>query len=237
MNAINRIGHDTYSTVINVVYLGLIINALLFVSSLPIVALLVTTDPVRSWPLLAIAAPLAAPGITAAFTAFREYGNGGTTPARAFVSGWRRSWRSAMTLGAITSAVLVVLLVDVRMLAPITAGVVIVPVLGMLTAITAAIALVGFVAIAEQPKARLRDVLRATAYLCVRRWYLSIVSLMVIGAQLALFANLPAIGIGLTASPALYLAWANSRFTLRSVFETRVATAAQPVLQTRNFNR
>jgi uncharacterized membrane protein YesL len=228
-----RISHDTYSTLINVVYLGLITNALLLVSSLPVVLLLVTTDPTYSWPLLAIAAPLSAPGITGAFSAFRAYGRGETTPARAFIAGWRASWRRAMVWGALVVVVVVVLLVDVRMLASAAAGVVIVPVLGVLTVITAAIALVGLAGIAEAPKARLRDVLKATAYLSVRRWYLSVVSLLVVGTQLAVFINLPAVGIGLTAAPALYLAWANSRFTLRPVLETEDGAAHQPALQTR----
>ena len=52
-----RISHDTYATVFAVVYLGVVTNALLLVSSLPLVLLLVTTDPLTSWPLIAIAAP------------------------------------------------------------------------------------------------------------------------------------------------------------------------------------
>ena len=92
-----------------------------------------------------------------------------------------------------------------------------VPVLAVLTVMVIAVGLVSLVAISETPRAALRDVVRASVYLSVRRWYLTVVSLLVVATQVAVFANLPAIALGLTAAPALYLAWANSRYTLRPV--------------------
>lgn len=212
-----RISHETYANVFGVVYLGLMTNALLLVAGLPLVMLLVTTDPAYSWPLLAVAAPLAAPGLTAAFAVFREHQRGRGTVARDFLAGVRATWKKSLALGATISAVVVVLLVDVRAFSDTTFGVVAIPVLTVLTVLAAAIGLLAFVALAEEPGARLRDLLRASAYLAVRRWYLSAVSLLVLGAQAILFASLPAIALGITASGALYLAWANSRFTLRPV--------------------
>ena len=47
------ISHDTWASIIGMLYLGLIVNLLLVIACLPLVALLITTDPVRSWPLLA----------------------------------------------------------------------------------------------------------------------------------------------------------------------------------------
>ncbi|MFH8252288.1 DUF624 domain-containing protein [Microbacterium sp. B2969] len=217
MNALRRISHESYANVFGVVYLGLMTNALLLVASLPLVVLLVMTDPARSWPLLAIAAPFAAPGVTAAFAVFREHAAGSTSVARDFVRGWRATWRPAVALGGMLSALVVVLLVDVRFFSDSPFGVVAIPFLGVLTLLALGIGLLAFVAIAEEPGARLRDLLRASAWLAVRRWYLSAVSLLVLAAQAALFASLPAIAIGIAASAALYLAWANSRFTLRPV--------------------
>ena len=217
MNAMRRISHETYANVFGVVYLGLMTNALLLVACLPLVVLLVTTDPARSWPLLAIAAPLAAPGLTAAFGVFRAHQGGSTTVARDFVAALRATWKKALALGAMVSAVVVVLLVDVRAFSGTPFGVVAIPLLAVLTVLAVAIGLLAFVALAEEPGARLRDLLRASAYLAVRRWYLSAVSLLVLGAQAALFASLPAIALGITTAGALYLAWANSRFTLRPV--------------------
>ncbi len=220
-----RISHDTWATILGVVYLGLMTNFLVLVAALPLVLLLVTTDPALSWPLLALAAPLAAPALTGAFAAFREYGKGEPQVVRSFWRGWKTTWRKAMLLGLAGTALLVVLLVDVRALADTAASVVLVPVLVLLALIAASTVLVGLTALAEAPTARLRDVLKASLYLGIRRWYLTALSFAVLGVQAGLFTTMPAIAIGLTAAPALYVAWANSRYTLRPVLDTEDAVA------------
>ncbi|KQP74214.1 ferredoxin-NADPH reductase [Microbacterium sp. Leaf288] len=221
------VSHETWASLIGMIYLGLIVNLLLVVSSLPLVVLLVTTDPLYSWPLLAIAVPLAAPGLAAAFRAFREHGEGGLGPIRAFVAGLRATWRRALLIGAAVAAVVVVLLVDVRMLSTTAVAVFTVPLLGVLALLAIAVGLVALVAISEVPTARLRDVLRAGLYLSLRRWYLTAASLAALAAQVAVFATAPALGLGLTASAALFFAWTNSRFTLRPVLDLDEKAAAQ----------
>lgn len=220
------VSHEMWSSIIGMLYLGLITNLLLVLSCLPFVVLLVTTDPLLSWPLLAVAAPLCAPGIAAAFRAFREHDAGGLGPIRAFGAGLRATWKRSLLIGAAVVAVLVVLLVDVRAVSASAAATVMVPVLAVLAVLTAGVGLLALVAIAEVPTARLRDVLRASAYLGVRRWYLTAVSLLALGAQAAVFASAPALGLGVTASAILYLAWTNSRFTLRPVLDLDEAVAA-----------
>ncbi|QLD12395.1 DUF624 domain-containing protein [Microbacterium oleivorans] len=212
-----RISHNTYATVFGVVYLGLMTNLLLLASCLPFVILLVITDPALSWPLLAVVAPPCAPGITAAFATFRAHGEGDNQVVRTFARNWKRSWRKAMLLGTAATAGLVIVLVDVRFFAPLQAGVAVVPVLAVLTVLLLASALVAFAALAEEPRATFRAIARAALYLSVRRWWLSLVSLAVIALQAGLFVTMPAIAIGLTAAPALYLAWANARYILRPV--------------------
>ena len=66
------LAHGTYTMITGVVYLALITNLLLVLACLPLVLLLITTDPARSWPLLAVAAPLCAPGVSAAFATFLD---------------------------------------------------------------------------------------------------------------------------------------------------------------------
>jgi uncharacterized membrane protein YesL len=130
-----------------------------------------------------------------------------------------------MLIGAAAAASVVVLLVDVRAVSALPASVVVVPVLALLTVIAVATGLVSLVALAEAPQARMRDILKAALYLSVRRWYLTALSFAVLGVQLALFTTMPAIAIGLTCAPALYIAWANSRYTLRPVLEDEEARA------------
>jgi uncharacterized membrane protein YesL len=221
-----RIPHTVYSTTFGVVYLALMTNLLLVVACLPLVVLLVTTDPAHSWPLLAIAAALAAPALTAAFTVFREHQRGGLSVIRAFVSGIRSTWRKALSIGALAGGLLVVLLVDVRAVAASTIGVVAVPILLLLSVTVVGVGLVSLVALAEVPSARLRDVLRASLYLAVRRGHLTAISLAVLTMQAVAFTAAPALALGLTAAPALYLVWANSRYSLRPVLENEEASAA-----------
>jgi len=221
-----RISHALYSNVFGIAYLGLILNALLAITCLPMIALLVTTDPARSWPLLAFAAPFCAPALTAAFAAFRAHSEKGESPARAFCAGWRATWRRALGLGAVVTAAVVVMLVDVRFFSDSAFAVVTVPLLAVLCVIVAAMGIVALVAISEAPRARLRDILQASVYLSLRRWYLSAVSLAALATQVMLFTSLPAVALGLTAAPALYLAWANARYTLRPVLDTTEVVAA-----------
>lgn len=224
--------HETWASLIGMIYLALIVNLLLVVACLPLVVLLVTTDPAYSWPLLALAAPLAAPGVAAAFRAFREYGalsrtGTGLGPVRAFAAGLRETWWRSLLIGAAVSAIVVVLLVDVRMLSSTAVAVVTVPLLGVLALVAIAAGLVALVAVAEMPTARLRDVVRASLYLSLRRWHLTAVSLAALAAQAAVFAAAPALAAGLTASAALFFAWSNSRYTLRPVLDLDEKATAQ----------
>lgn len=212
-----RVSFEAFHGAFGLVYLMLVVNLLLVAACVPLVALAVTTDPARSWPLLAVAAAVAAPGAAAAFRAFGEHSRGGDGPARAFARGYRDCWRHALAVGALTAGVLTVLLVDVRALASAAAGVLVIPLLAVLCPLVLGLGIVSLAVVAEAPQARLRDVLRASAYLAVRRWYLTAASLVAGGVQVALFTQAPALALGLTAAPVLYVAWANSRYTLRPV--------------------
>lgn len=213
----HRISFEAFHTTLSLVYLMLVTNLLLVVTSLPLVLLAVATDPARSWPLLAAAGAAAAPGGAAAFRAFSEHSSGGASPVRAFARGYRDCWRHALAIGALTAGALTVLLVDVRALAASPAGVLVVPLLAVLCVLVLGLGAVSLVTVAAAPQARLRDVLRASAYLAVRRWYLTAASLVAGGVQEALFTQAPALALGLTAAPVLYVAWANSRYILRPV--------------------
>lgn len=214
-----RITHNTWASIIGVIYLGLMTNLLLVVGSLPLVVLAMTTDPALSWPLLAAVAPLCAPAFVAAFATFRENANGETQVVRVFLRTWLATWKRAMLIGLAAVAAVVVLLVDIRMLADSPYSIVAVPLLGVLTVVVAGTTLVAVCALSEAPTARVRDILKAGLYLGVRRWYLSALSLIVLALQVALFTAMPAVALGLTAAPALYVAWANSRYTLRPVLD------------------
>ncbi|MWB98451.1 ferredoxin-NADPH reductase [Agromyces seonyuensis] len=221
-----RVSHQVWAGILGFVSLVLVTNLLLVVACLPLVLLLMTTDPALSWPWIALATPLAAPGVAAAFRAFREHGVGGLGTLRAFGAGLRDTWRRALVVGAGATALAAVLLVDVRALSGGAIGVLVVPLLAVLVLVTCIVALLALVGLSEAPTARWSDLLRASAVLGLRRWYLSAVSLAAFAAQAAVFTTAPALGLGITASVVLYLAWTNSRFTLRPVLDLDEAVAA-----------
>jgi len=220
-----RIKHETYATILQMVHIGLTTNALLLAGCAPLVIGLVITDPLRSWPLLAFVAPLCTPAVVAAFTVLSSIGGPGqagsasTGVVRQFGHAWLACWRRATALGAWATAALVVLGVDARWAWGRPIGAIAIPVFVTFAVLVVATGLLGLVALAERPAARLRDVLRCSVYLAVRRWYLTALSLFTMGLLVLLFANRPAIAMGLAASPLLYVVWANSRFSLRPALD------------------
>lgn len=221
-----RISHDTYAGIFATVYLGLMVNVLLLLGCAPLVVLLLTTDPTASWPLLVVAAPLCAPALTGALTAFRAHGLGEGRVVRVFWAGWRRTARKALLVGAMVSLVLAIVLIDVRAVSAASWAVVVVPLCATVAVLVLATAPVALTALVEAPGTPLRVLLSTAAVLAVRRWYLSAVSLLVLAGQAVLFTTSPALALGLTAAPALYLVWANARFALRPVLPADTTVVA-----------
>lgn len=210
-----RIPHSVYSTLFGVVHLALGINFSLAVVALPFLVLLVTTDPSLAWPALALAAVPAGMGIAAAFGTFRAHADGEPSVFRTFFRQLGRTWKQSLALSALVVAIVVVAAVDVFVLVPTGPGAVAAPLLVIVALLALATGIVGFAAIAEDPHARIRDVLRISLLIAVRRWPFTLASFVVIGVQAAVITQAPALGIGLTAAACLYVVWAGSRYSLR----------------------
>ncbi len=78
---------------------------------------------------------------------------------------------------------------------------------------------------ATAPDASLREIVVVSAVLGLRRWYLTAVSLIVLGSLAGFFFVKPALAIGLAAAPLLYVVWAGGRYTLKPAI---VDAAAEP---------
>jgi len=213
-----RIRYETYATVFETVYLGLMTNALLTASCLPLVVVLATTDPARSWPLLALLSPLAGPALCGVFAVLAAHSAGvPATPARTFARVWRASARRAVPLVAASVLLLIVLGADVRFAWGRQVGALVIPVLVVAMILVVATTLLALVVLAERPSVRLRDAGRVSLFLAVRHWYLTLLSLAVLGLLEALLSSRPAIALGLAAAPLLFVVWAGSRFSLNAV--------------------
>jgi uncharacterized membrane protein YesL len=202
-------------------YVALMTNALLTVACLPLVVLLFTTDPGKSWPLLALLAPLAGPALCGAFAVLSAYSQERSTDvARTFLRVWRASARGSVLLSGAAAALLVVLAVDCRAAWGRQVGALAIPVLAVAMTLTVATLLLALVVLAERPEVQVRDAARVSVYLAVRHWYLTLPSLAVLAVFEALLATRPAIALGLAAAPLLYVVWAGSRFSLNAVLLT-----------------
>lgn len=210
-----RISGIAWESIFSTVAGALIANLCLAIASAPLLVLLITTDPRRSWPALAVAAVAAVPALPALFAVFRHL-----TEARsgsvvvAFWSGWWRTMRRSLAICAGVVALSVVIAIDLVVLGASRWAVLLGGLFMVVLALAVSTAVLALVASVERPDARLRDVLRACLYLAVRRWYLSIAALVILGLQAALFTLHPALAIGLSATPLLYALWSNARFTL-----------------------
>lgn len=205
-----------YGRVFSGVYTALMTNLLLAVACSPLVLIVLTTDPGRTWPLLVLFAPLGGPALVAAFTVLRAYDSG---VVKVFWNAWHVSARPALAAATLATVALLILGVDAAWAWGRPIGAAVLPVLAVVMTVIVAATLLVLVTLAERPGVRLRDAARAGVYLAVRRWYLSLFSLLALVVFEALLAARPALAIGIAASPLLYVVWANSRFTLKPLIE------------------
>jgi uncharacterized membrane protein YesL len=229
---VNRSPHETYAHVAGVVYVALATNAALAVALSPLLfVLVVVPDVAAGWPVLVLLVGMVgAPALAATAAVFHAASVDGSTAAfRAFARAWVRTAPRAVPLGAVAGAVLVVVGVDAVALRGTSWGALTLPLLMVLALLVVAVSVLGTVALAERPDVRLRQVLRASLWLAIRRWPFTLVSLgvlLVLGAAIVLR---PALGVGLAASPLLYLVWVNSRWSLR-LLDTGSHRSPHPVL-------
>lgn len=225
-----RISPDTFTLVFGVAYIGLMGNAMFLVACLPVVFLAMFTDPAQTWLLLAILGVLGAPALAALFSVFRAYSEEGSLEVvRGFWRSWRATARKALTIGALVSIALVILVLDIRVLTETSYAGLTVPLLAVLAVLVVAITPLALAALADVPDARIRDLLKVSALLGVRRWYLTALSVIILITLIAFFAYRPALALGLAATPLLYVVWANSRFTLKpAVVDVEITTTATP---------
>ncbi|MBO1751309.1 ferredoxin-NADPH reductase [Actinotalea sp. BY-33] len=209
------VSHETYLLVFGTAYAGLATNLLLVITSAPLLLLLLTTDPAQSWPALVLATGLSAPGVVAAFAVFGAFSANPSAPiVRTFVRSLIRHARRALAIGLLTATAVLVLAVDIRVVWGLTVGAVAIPVLAVLLVVVALTSVVALAALPDHPEVRLRALLKASLFAALRRWYLTLAALVVLGTLLAVVAEHPALGLGLAAAPLLYVVWGGSRHAL-----------------------
>ena len=219
--------YTAYISIGNMVYMAFVVNLLLTIANLPLIFLFVATDVRTTWLLILMLAPILAISLAAVFSVFERFSaDGSVEVAHEFVHGWARYVRPAGATGAIVSIGIFVLAVDVIAVWGSPYGAVAIPLFVTLMALlvsTALHVLTGIVGGVEavSPLA----IWKACFYFSVRRWYLTVMSMVVLSILVSLTYAMPAWGAGLAASPILYVAWTNSRQALLPIAPTTAREA------------
>ncbi|MGR6919851.1 DUF624 domain-containing protein [[Actinomadura] parvosata] len=215
MIRIPTISQRTFDAIFGYIYTGLAVNLSLLLANAPLAAaLLLTRDPLASWPFLLLLSPTIAPALTAAFASFRTLADGSAAPFAAFWRGWLRTFRPAGIVGGALAALAIVVALDLVWLAGTAYGALLAPILLTVLAAALATGLTVLVGIAERPDANLATVARASLYPAVRNAPLSLLSLAALITAAAAVLAQPVLGALLAVSPLLYLAYANTKVTL-----------------------
>jgi uncharacterized membrane protein YesL len=200
------------STVFNVLYLGITLNLCLALTCAP-VWILATLVPLRNaWPWLTLAAILLAPGLAGAYAVFRAYRLDGTvTVPTTYGRAWARSWRRVWAPGVCLVAYLLVIALDLYVMGRWGHAKVALPVAVILAAMGLATACIAWIGLTTRPELARWDVVRASMYLAVRQPGRSLAILIALAVLAIAVWVQPVIGLGIVASPALFVVWTNAQ--------------------------
>jgi hypothetical protein len=197
-----------YDAIFNYVYAVFRINLCLIAAGLPVIlALAFTGSPLTAWPFFALLSALCGPAITGAFAAFEAMSSDESyRVGRSFWSAYRAGFTRSLAVAAVAAAAVIVLGIDLELAAgtPFKAAA---PMLLLLIALIVVVT-TAVLATGRRPAG---PVLLACAYLSVRKWYLSLANLAVLGVLLAAIVAKPALGLAVLPGPVLYVVWANTR--------------------------
>lgn len=196
-----------YDALFGYVYAMLRINLCLTAAGLPLLLAFAFTGPqVEAWPFFAALAALCGPAATGAFAAFASLSEETDRVGRIFWAAYRAGLRRSLTVAALAAVAVILLGIDLELAARASLQVTI-PVFTLLIALV----IVVTTAVLAQGSAPSGRGVAACAYLCVRKWYLSLINLGVLGVLLTVVVEKPALGLALLLAPALYVVWANTR--------------------------
>lgn len=196
-----------YDAIFGYVYAMFRINLCLLAASAPVLlAFAFTGSQLSAWPVLTALGALCGPAATGAFAAFEGLSEETDRVGRMFWSAYRAGFRRSLAIGGAAAAALIVLGVDLEFAARSGAAVAM-PVLMLLIALVVLVT-TGLLAAGSGLS---RRGLLGCAYLSVRKWYLSLADLAVLGLLLAAIVAQPAWGLAVLLAPVLFVVWANTR--------------------------
>lgn len=223
-------GFEAFGSIFGFVYTFLAGNVLLAAANAPLVlCLAVVADPVAAWPFflaLSVTVPPSLAGLFAAFRALNDDG-GAVRPVAAFLRGYKRSFRRAAPLGLAAVALLLLLGIDLTIVQAMAAAVVLVPLMVVAAAVTLSLTGTAIAGVVLLPEVTLKSILKASLYLSIRRWYLSLAMLVLLGIIVSAAVLQPVMGVALAPAPLLFVVWSNASYAIQAA---RTSKASQSVL-------
>ncbi|WP_267277286.1 hypothetical protein [Arthrobacter sp. CDRTa11] len=213
-------GFETFGSIFGFVYTFLAGNVMLALANAPLVlCLALVADPVASWPFflaLSVTVPPSLGGLFAAFQALNDDG-GAVKPFASFLRGYVRGFRRTAPLGLAAIALLLFLGVDLVAVQSLPAAAVLIPIIAVAAAATVSVAVLVIAGVVLLPDARLKSLAKASLYLCVQRWYLSVAMLVLLGIIASAALLQPVLGVALAPAPLLFVVWSNAAFAFHAV--------------------
>jgi len=223
---IPHLRQESMESMFGYAYAILMTDLLLVLANLPLAVLLVVAhDALQAWPTVLLASLTLAPSLAGAFEVFRRMrGDEPARPFAAFWHGYRSRGATAALLGVATALVIGFVLYD----GAVFAGTVWAPLLAPTLAVVAAWALVtcttAVAGLVLYPQVSVRAIVKAAVYLSVRRWYFSLVALVLLGFSAAAGVVQPVLG-ALVPGLLLYVVFANAAFAFRRAVEAEASAA------------
>ena len=191
------VGFETFGSMFAFVYTFLAGNVLLALANAPLVfCLALVADPAAAWPFFLALSVTIAPSLAGIFASFQALtlDAGSVKPVAAFLKGYKRSFTRTALLGVVSVAV--VAAVSVSLTVTVIAGVVLLPESGV------------------------KGILKASLYLVVQRWYLSLAMLVLLGIIVCAAVLQPVLGVALAPAPLLFVIWSNASYAFHAVMRT-----------------
>jgi uncharacterized membrane protein YesL len=211
-------GFEAFGSIFGFVYTFLAGNVLLALANAPLVlCLAVVADPVAAWPFFLALSVTVPPSLAGLFAAFRALNDDGGTvkPVAAFVSGYRRSFRCAAPTGLAAVALLLFLGVDLTIVQAMPAAAVLVPLIVLAAAVTVSLTVTAIAGVVLLPEATLKGLAKASLYLCIQRWYMSLAAVALLGIIGAAALTQPVLGVALAPAPLLFVVWSNAAYAFQ----------------------
>lgn len=216
-------GFETFGSIFGFIYTFLAGNVLLAFANAPLVlCLALVADPLAAWPFflaLCVTVPPSLGGLFASFQALNDDG-GAVKPVASFLRGYRRSFRRSALLGITAVAALLFLGVDLAIVQSMPAAAVLTPVIVVAAAVSASVAMMAIAGVVLLPQTGLKALLKASLYLSVKLWYLSLATLVLLGIIASAALLQPVLGVALAPAPLLFVVWSNTAYAFHAALKT-----------------